>query len=564
MQLRIALLLAAALSMPAAAQPIKIALAGDSTVNDEGGWGIGFRASFGPDVEVINLARNGRSTKSFRDEGAWAKVLEAKPSWVLIQFGHNDVPGKGPDRETDAATTYRENLARFIDEARAIGAKPVLVTSIVRRNFDPDGKIKRDSLVPYVAAVRIVAKEKDVPVIDLYTLTLDQAEKLGPKGAEVLHAKAADGKPDTTHLSAFGQQTIGVMAAHEFAKIAPDARPYLHELISWRNALRQPAAWYGGPEATRIAANLLIYQRDNGGWDKNLDMAMPLGPRDRAPLEKEKATGLSTIDNDSTYPQMRFLARVYTAGKDDRFAAAFRRAFEYLLKAQYENGGWPQFYPLRDGYWSHITYNDDAMVGVMETLRDIAAGRPDFVFVGAPDRARARHAVDKGIECILKTQVTENAKLTVWCAQHDEHTLAPAKARAYEHPSLSGSESVGIVEFLMAIDEPSPEIVRSIQAAVDWFRASAIHATKVVPRPAPGTPKGFDNTVVVDASAPLLWARFYELGTNRPIFSGRDSVIKYSMAEIEYERRNGYRWYVDRPAKLLNDEYPKWAAKWLK
>src|SRR5947209_12912404 len=133
----VGLLLAAGMSVAAqkSLKPVRIVLVGDSTVNDEGGWGPGFRASFGPNVEVINLAKNGRSSKSFRDEGLWAPALAAEPNYILIQFGHNDVPGKGPDRETDAKTTYRENMARYVDEARAAGAIPILVTSIVRRNF---------------------------------------------------------------------------------------------------------------------------------------------------------------------------------------------------------------------------------------------------------------------------------------------------------------------------------------------------------------------------------------------------------------------------------------------
>ena len=159
---------------------VKIVLVGDSTVNDQGGWGKGFSGSFDSQVRVVNLALNGRSSKSFRDEGAWAPALTAKPDYVLIQFGHNDSPGKGPERETDPETSYRANLIRYIDEARAAGAKPVLVTSIVRRNFDAAGKIKPDSLVPYVDTTRAVAKEKKVLLMDLYALTLAQAEKLGP------------------------------------------------------------------------------------------------------------------------------------------------------------------------------------------------------------------------------------------------------------------------------------------------------------------------------------------------------------------------------------------------
>jgi lysophospholipase L1-like esterase len=205
---------------------VKVVLVGDSTVNDQGGWGTGFRAAFGPEVEVINLALNGRSSKSFRDEGAWAPALAAKPDYILIQFGHNDVPGKGPDRETDAQTTYRANLNRYIDEARAIGATPVLVTSIVRRVFTEDGKIKADSLVPYVEAVRAVAADRNVPLMDMYSLTREQAEKLGPEGCLAIHATTADGKPDTTHLGPLGRQTVGILAAEEFARVVPAMNAY--------------------------------------------------------------------------------------------------------------------------------------------------------------------------------------------------------------------------------------------------------------------------------------------------------------------------------------------------
>ena len=325
--------------------------------------------------------------------------------------------------------------------------------------------------------------------------------------------------------------------------------------VAWRDAMRQPGAWYGGAEARRIADNLLAYQKDVGGWDKNIDMSVAIA------AEKRDPSGYATIDNSATYTQMRFLARVYTATHDARYASSFRKGLQYLLKMQYANGGWPQFYPLRDGYWSHITYNDDAMVGVMELLRDIAARRAEFAFLNDEERANSRRAVDKGIECMLKTQVTQNGKLTVWCAQHDETTLAPAKARAYELPSLSGSESVGVVEFLMAIEKPAPAVVRAIEAAVEWFRASKIKGIRVVRKPAPETPRGTDAVVVEDPAAPPLWARFYELGTNRPIFCGRDSMVKYSLAEIEYERRNGYRWYVDSPSRLLDREYPEWKAR---
>lgn len=204
------------IAMAQAQKPIKIVLVGDSTVNDEGGWGEGFReriAAISSHFEVINLAKNGRSSKSFRDEGLWAPALAAKPDFILIQFGHNDEHGKGPDRETDPATTYRANMIRYVEEARTAGATPVLVTSIVRRNFDSAGKIKRDHMVPYVEEVRRIAAEKKVVLIDLYALTLAQAEALPASQRESLNAVTKDGKTDTTHLGPTGRREIGAMVA---------------------------------------------------------------------------------------------------------------------------------------------------------------------------------------------------------------------------------------------------------------------------------------------------------------------------------------------------------------
>jgi lysophospholipase L1-like esterase len=220
---RASLLLLVATSATFAASPVRIVLVGDSTVNDQGGWGPGFRSVFAPEVEIVNLAKNGRSSKSFRAEGLWKPALDPKPSYVLIQFGHNDGPGKGADRETDPKTTFRDNMSRYIDEVRAAGAQPVLVTSIVRRNFGEDGKIKQDSLLPYVEAVRALAAEMKVPLIDLYALTLAHAERLGPDGCADIDARDAEGKRDHTHLGPKGRQEIGVMAAQEFIKLFPEA-----------------------------------------------------------------------------------------------------------------------------------------------------------------------------------------------------------------------------------------------------------------------------------------------------------------------------------------------------
>src|SRR5882724_10033656 len=327
--------------------------------------------------------------------------------------------------------------------------------------------------------------------------------------------------------------------------------------IKWHDALRQKTVWYGSQEAGRIADNLISYQRHGGGWPKNIDMAAVITEPERAAIAKEKDAVDSTIDNGATYTQLIFLARVYTASKSERLKDSFLNGIDYLLKAQYDNGGWPQYYPLRTGYYTHITFNDDAMIGALRLLRDVAWKQPAYAFVDEVRRARAKTGVAKGIDCILKTQVIVHGQRKVWCAQHDEITLAPAAARTFEPVSLSGLESVGIVRFLMEIDHPDAQVVTAVESAVTWFRSSQLKGIRWVETEATKTAER-DHVVVPDPNAPPLWARFYEIETNRPIFSGRDRIIKYKVAEIEAERRNGYRWYTEDPAKLLNKDYPAW------
>lgn len=201
-------------------QGIRIVLVGDSTVTDGSGWGVGFKKCLADDVECVNDALNGRSSKSYRDEGRWAPVLEMKPDYVLLQFGHNDQPGKGPERESPAETAYRANMTRYVEEARAAGVKPVLVTSLVRRKFNADGQIESD-LSEYADVVQEVAVATSTPLVDLHARSLALARKLGPKGSEAFNP-SKDGQPDTTHLTSHGSEVIGALVAEELARVVPE------------------------------------------------------------------------------------------------------------------------------------------------------------------------------------------------------------------------------------------------------------------------------------------------------------------------------------------------------
>lgn len=211
----------------APAHKLRIVLVGDSTVNDNGGWGYGFKQFLTGNVECTNTAANGRSSKSFITEGRWTNALALHGDYYLIQFGHNDEPGKGPDRETDPATTYPQNLARFVDDVRAQGGKPILVTSLTRRIFDPTNHTRLAScLVPYVEAMKRVAAEKQVPLLDLHARSVEWCEKIGPEETAKLNP-VKDGKPDTTHLNAGARVVFARLVVAELRTAVPELAPYL-------------------------------------------------------------------------------------------------------------------------------------------------------------------------------------------------------------------------------------------------------------------------------------------------------------------------------------------------
>lgn len=317
-------------------------------------------------------------------------------------------------------------------------------------------------------------------------------------------------------------------------------------------------------EAARIGDNLLFYQHPTGGWPKNLQLQDELTPALKKDIEKKKqGKRYATIDNKGTTTEIAYLARLYNATGTEKYRDAVIKGFGYLFEAQYDNGGWPQFYPLSKGYYTHITYNDDAMVNVLKLMRDAAKGKEPYAFLPDSVKAKAQASLDKGIDCILKTQVVQNGVKTVWCAQHDENTLQPANARAFELASLSGQESDDIVLFLMSLSKPSDEIRQCIEDAVAWFKKSKITGKRIEKFTNADGKKDYRIVDCAQDDAPCgtLWARFYTLDDNRPFFCDRDGVMKFDVSEIGYERRNGYSWYNNDGLDVLK-RYEKWEEKY--
>jgi PelA/Pel-15E family pectate lyase len=323
---------------------------------------------------------------------------------------------------------------------------------------------------------------------------------------------------------------------------------------------------YAVNEIDNIADNILLFQKTNGGWPKNYDMAAILTDEQRDTVLQAKDASTTCFDNGATHSQVKYLAEAFLITQKQTYKDACLRGIDFMISAQYPNGGWPQFYPDTSGYRKYITFNDGAMIGVMNVFQNIINHEPEYSFVDSSRNAKVKAAFEKGIDCILKCQIKQNGELTAWGQQHDNIDFHPQNARKFEPAALCGDESADIVLLLMSLDNPSPKIIHSIQSAVKWLYDSRIFGIRVHTIEAPRevykySTSTIDRVVVKDPNAPPMWARLYELGTNKPLFCNRDAIPVYSLAEVERERRSGYTWYHYEPERVFR-KYPKWQKKW--
>jgi PelA/Pel-15E family pectate lyase len=306
--------------------------------------------------------------------------------------------------------------------------------------------------------------------------------------------------------------------------------------------------WFRSEEGRRIVGNVLSFQTPSGGWSKHVDvMLRPRNPGESYYSENEGWSYIATFDNDSTTDELRFLLASLLAVSDAPTLAAYLKGISYLLSAQFPNGCWPQVYPLKGGYHDAVTFNDNVIVNIMRLMENVANGH--FAFVPEETRLRTEVAVERGLGCIVATQIVEHGVRTIWAQQHDPLTLVPVAARAYELAGLSGRESAAVTAYLMSCKAPSPSVVEAVHAAATWFRHNEI--------------RGYDYDVKgglreVTGGGPI-WARIYEPRTGKPIFSNRDGIKRYDWRELS-DRRFGYTWYTKDPAAVLS-EYEGWFAR---
>lgn len=235
------------------ALPIRVILVGDSTMATRSGYGDALCALFTPDTTCINLARGGRSSGSFRAEGRWDEVQALlkdsatyRASYVLVQFGHNDQPGKA-GRSTDLVTQFPSNMARYASDVQQLGGVPVLVTPLTRRSFR--GPYLKDDLAPWADATRKVARTLKVALLDLNALSAASVQHMGQQEADTLamapppepaaaatpSANGTTGEPqgtpkstfDRTHVGPKGASLFAAMVARELARLNPPLAPSL-------------------------------------------------------------------------------------------------------------------------------------------------------------------------------------------------------------------------------------------------------------------------------------------------------------------------------------------------
>ena len=333
--------------------------------------------------------------------------------------------------------------------------------------------------------------------------------------------------------------------------------------------LTSTIAWYGGADARRIADNVVSFQTPAGGWSKHTDFTRhPRAPGELFAGDSNSKFAIAhdfdtptdvhwnyvgTFDNDATITELRFLAKVISAAKNDTAALqkSFLHGLDYIFAAQFPNGGWPQVWPLQGGYHDAITFNDDALLNLIRLVREVSLGEKDFSFVPLATRAKADASWKRGLDCVLATQVVVDGRRTVWGQQHDALTLQPVSARNYEMPSLASSESGTLTLFLLQLPNPDSNVVTAVHAAAAWFEKTKIMGKEFKSLGKDG------RTLHAAPGAGPIWSRYYEIGTDKPIFGDRDQSIHDDVNEISRERRKGYGWFKDT-GKRVAQHYAKW------
>lgn len=352
---------------------------------------------------------------------------------------------------------------------------------------------------------------------------------------------------------------IGLSAAFAFGASYEPPATAVSKINSYRGYSELTSA-ASGMDIDQYTYNMTTWQISNGGFYKAMadkyKSAYTSG--NKSEWRSKDGGDLGTIDNNATIQEMRLLAVRYKETTNSNYKATFKSSFNkalnFILTMQRSTGGLPQVWPKRGNYSDHVTLNDNAMVRAMVTMMDIANRTSPFDsdIIDDATRNKMKSALDKAIDYLLKAQIVNNGNLTVWCAQHDTANYAPRPARAYELESKSGSESAGVVWFLMNWPEQTEAIQKAVKGAIAWYKK-----TRVV-----GLYFNKNAGTFEQRDGNVLWYRFYEVNNDNYFFCDRDgaSTKTQDFMKISEERRTGYQWAGDYGSALLSAESAYLAA----
>ncbi len=357
-------------------------------------------------------------------------------------------------------------------------------------------------------------------------------------------------------MSVWNFNTVSLLVGASFVAAQADYVPpstAVSKVNSYRGYSELTSA-ASGMDIDQYAYNMTTWQISNGGFYKAMadKYKSAYSGGQKSEWRAKDGGDLGTIDNNATIQEMRLLALRYKETTNSNYKAAFKTSFNkalnFILTMQRSTGGLPQVWPKRGNYSDHVTLNDNAMVRAMVTMMDIANKTSPFDsdIIDDATRSKMSGALTKAIDYLLKAQIVNNGQPTVWCAQHDTANYQPRPARAYELESKSGSESAGVVWFLMNWPEQTEEIQKAVKGAIAWYKKTKV--TGLYFNKKAGTFDKRDGNV--------LWYRFYEVNNDNYFFCDRDgaSTKTQDFTKISEERRTGYQWAGDYGSALLSTE----------
>ncbi|ENH95818.1 pectate lyase P358 [Gracilibacillus halophilus YIM-C55.5] len=471
---------------------------------------------------------------------------------VLINDEEVEVSSKDFSFETDIhLTPGKENMITIKGmDLAGNESEPIKLTVMPKKEAVPPGRIKivrAEVIKPNTVEVTLNGKVSNVDPNDIELLSArGDWEDFNPKLTPNFTIK------DTTIAENDSGQTVIIYETVETIHLDGTIEKEIDE--DPHNVPYLEANYYSDDIEASIeqADNLLTWQMEHGGWDKNKSDTLFQRPWDGEEPRSESYSFIhdmetGTIDNNATIDEILFLALMYKETGDERYKESVLKGIEFLQNLQYETGGFAQAYPLNGSYQDNVTFNDNAMIRTLNAMTLMAEKQYPFNtnIINDDLATELQDSIDLATEYLLHSQIEVDGNLTAWGQQHDPFSYEPTTGRSFEIPSISGFESVSIVKYLMSLPNQTTEVKAAVQGALNWFEDVEVEGYRF---------ERFDENeqYYYEDPSSSYWYRLYEIGTNKPLFTQRsDEIITHDIMDLAKENRSSYMWAGDFATDLL-------------